>query len=679
MRASDIMRLNWVAKSVMAAESFFYRRSYTEPLVVAFAANETYLRPLGVTLTSLLHFNSCPIKAYILSMDLSERAQETLRRLETHYPQLEMTFLTVEEERLASLQLSNRKDTAHISRETFFRYFLPELLPQHDKVLYLDVDLVVCGSLKTLWQTDLTHGALCAGVEDSWTRDTGHNAKLGFAENALYVNAGVILMNLQAMRAEGIGEKLIRATLENDYAYMDQDAINCVCRGRIIKLANRFNVTSDMLRRKAIRFRGHPTIVHYTGWCKPWMTWDAKQAWRYRVMERKWERLVGLEPRIKVGILVNEFFGGAGTAYGGYGFLTRYGLCKYVKSGDIQLDVILLRGKNKKHATCEWVDGTLVYHPPRRSRYYRRWLKAQAYDCYISIELVDDSVLRCERNPRKRLLFWIQDPRPQRDWEEIETVKLFPEPSYWHQRIYDSVHAWAQAGRVRFLTQATSLNPKAAELYQLDPTTPIQTVPNPLPLPYPAEVVKAHPKADKIVFLGRVESVKRGWLFAEIAKQMPDLQFHIIGASTRDKLRNETLMAPYMDLPNLHFEGHLEGLAKYQLLLDAKILVNTSIHEAVPISFLEALACGTLLVSNQPSDGLTARFGEDIGPLLGDGFDGVDRYVTAIRKILADEPRRCTLAAEAVDYVATVHTPERFREDFRALIEEEAARFRHRR
>lgn len=41
--------------------------------------------------------------------------------------------------------------------------------------------------------------------------------------------------------------------------------------------------------------------------------------------------------------------------------------------------------------------------------------------------------------------------------------------------------------------------------------------------------------------------------------------------------------------------------------------------------------------------------------LLGGGFDQVDRYVDAIREIIADEGVRQRTAVEAIDYVKRVH------------------------
>ena len=92
------------------------------------------------------------------------------------------------------------------------------------------------------------------------------------------------------------------------------------------------------------------------------------------------------------------------------------------------------------------------------------WLKKQNYDVYLSIELTYDWVLKHELDINKKLILWIQDPRPAYEWDEINTVKLFPETSYYNQDIYDLVHSMYKQNRVKFISQGYFLNRKAKDL-----------------------------------------------------------------------------------------------------------------------------------------------------------------------------------------------------------------------
>ncbi len=376
----------------------------------------------------------------------------------------------------------------------------------------------------------------------------------------------------------------------------------------------------------------------------------------------------GLMSKLRVALLVDEYFGGAKTKFGGYGFLARHLIAKYLPGDDIDVEVLLKKdcGKVRLIPKCHMIDGIKVYKLAARAFDFINYLflKKKQYDVFLSIEMTTHSYRIFSKAPgkNKKLLFWIQDPRPTYEWDEINTVKLFPEPCYWDQQVYDFVHQYAKTGNIRFISQARCLDQKAKDLYRLPADTEIQYLPNPIEIDENFDP-DYHQKQDNILFLGRIESVKRGWLFAEIARAMPQYQFYMLGQAHRQADENNAVMAKYQDIPNLHFVGHVEGERKNQLLKDAKLLVNTSIHEALPVSFLEALSYGTLLVSCQNPDELTSRFGIYTGKVLGDGFDKLPLFIEGIEQLLQSEAKRQTLAKEAIAYIKKVHHLDKFKQD----------------
>jgi glycosyltransferase involved in cell wall biosynthesis len=60
---------------------------------------------------------------------------------------------------------------------------------------------------------------------------------------------------------------------------------------------------------------------------------------------------------------------------------------------------------------------------------------------------------------------------------------------------------------------------------------------------------------------------------------------------------------------NMHQVGFVEGVLKDGLLERSWVLVNTSVSECLPVSFLEALSNRCSILSNHDPDGLTSRFG----------------------------------------------------------------------
>jgi glycosyltransferase involved in cell wall biosynthesis len=100
--------------------------------------------------------------------------------------------------------------------------------------------------------------------------------------------------------------------------------------------------------------------------------------------------------------------------------------------------------------------------------------------------------------------------------------------------------------------------------------------------------------------------------------------------------------------------------------------VNTSIHEALPVSFLESLAAGTPIVSCQNPDGITERFGWYTGEISGDGDgeESIQQFETAISNLLADRDAAFTKGAQGRELVRESYSYREFRARLNAISRE---------
>ncbi len=234
-------------------------------MAIAFTINPEYMHPITVAISSILVFNKGLIDIYILSASFPEEMTKRLHNLEEVYPNLTLHLIIVDDEKFltSNFYLSESRFTAEIC----FRLLLPLLLPQHDKVLYLDADIIVTGNLQKLWETPLD-GYCFAGAKDYYNTHKliGH---LGFTPNDLYINSGVLLMNLKKLREENATHKLIKLVIENKFYSLDQDAINIYAKGRVKRFSDCFNVQLSTLIANPFSFL-NAYIVHYSGDNKPW-------------------------------------------------------------------------------------------------------------------------------------------------------------------------------------------------------------------------------------------------------------------------------------------------------------------------------------------------------------------------------------------------------------------------
>ena len=145
------------------------------------------------------------------------------------------------------------------------RCFLTKFLDE-DKILWLDVDTIVCAPLDELWNMDMTNFAIMGWREESknWihVRTQKHKSE--------YVNSGVLLMNLKFIKEHKLDDKYIHYLIHSGHLKNpDQDALNVICDGYIGYLTADYNygyINSDFEKRL---YKNNFKIYHMT-WHKLW-------------------------------------------------------------------------------------------------------------------------------------------------------------------------------------------------------------------------------------------------------------------------------------------------------------------------------------------------------------------------------------------------------------------------
>ncbi len=154
----------------------------------------------------------------------------------------------------------------HISTAMYYRFFIPKILSKYDKILYLDCDIIVNGSILNLFEQDLSNDLLGAVSEIDFS-------------NPQYFNSGVLVFNVKQFLEENICEKLIDYVNKNQNLNLpDQDALNFICKNRITYFSRIYNyyVTpafreSSVIKQLKIRNYAKIKILHYTQKEKPWI------------------------------------------------------------------------------------------------------------------------------------------------------------------------------------------------------------------------------------------------------------------------------------------------------------------------------------------------------------------------------------------------------------------------
>ena len=261
-------------------------------IAVILSADDYYVPYVSTLLASIKKQSSIKYNydIIILNRNISNKNQNILIR-QVQANNFKLRFFNISSYIKDYLNLYIR---GHFKIETYFRLFMPDILPEYHKVLYLDSDIVVLSDIAELYQTDV-EGYLLAACKDADTAGLYN----GFEKNKKqymdqilkiknpyeYFQAGVILFNLDEFRKTYSVKQMMDFSLSYEWELLDQDVLNYLCQGKVKFLDMRWNVLMDWrgirihdiigrapyyLYDAYMKARQNPNIIHYAGPDKPW-------------------------------------------------------------------------------------------------------------------------------------------------------------------------------------------------------------------------------------------------------------------------------------------------------------------------------------------------------------------------------------------------------------------------
>lgn len=239
---------------------------------IFFTIDDTYAPFLAVALHSAIQ-NASPdrrYKAIVLHQGLNETNTAKLKALETDNFAIELTPMRANFDALDD-RMSNRLRFDYFTLTIYFRLFIPTMFPQYDKGLYIDSDVVICDDLAKLYDIDIGDNFIGAchdlSIADAPPLVAYTESAVGVKKEE-YINSGVLLMNLEKMRACRFEEHFLNLlnTYHFDSVAPDQDYINAMCNGNIYYLDKHWNAMPNDARPPL----DNPQLIHYNLFSKPW-------------------------------------------------------------------------------------------------------------------------------------------------------------------------------------------------------------------------------------------------------------------------------------------------------------------------------------------------------------------------------------------------------------------------
>jgi lipopolysaccharide biosynthesis glycosyltransferase len=215
--------------------------------------------------------------AYILHSDLNQALMDTIQ--DAVGDCVSCHFITVNPRMFENFPKSKRYPI-----QIYYRIAAPLLLPKElDRILYLDVDTVVINPLKQLYEMDFegSYYIACTHTKEFLTKV--NQTRLGIKKDVPYINTGVMMLNLPALRENLNLQDIQSYAYEKMHTFIlpDQDIITALY-GEKVKLVDtmQYNLSDRILafynanpqnkKRDVQWVRQNSTIIHYCGKNKPW-------------------------------------------------------------------------------------------------------------------------------------------------------------------------------------------------------------------------------------------------------------------------------------------------------------------------------------------------------------------------------------------------------------------------
>ena len=245
-------------------------------ITIAYSTSEENVKYLWISASPLIQNISLnnTYRIVVLTDDISENAKEIIKSIGDGKSNIRFEFYDVKKYFPKSLQ------EGCFSVVTYYKFALLDVIPDTDKILYLDTDTIVMNDVAEMFATDV-NGVYFAGVRDTamfygkenfLSLKKYYESEFGINNPANCINAGVLVMNLLELRKDYSMEKLIDIALSHRGRCFDQDVLNMIAHDKVRILSRKYNFFPDVDYENFIsedEIRDHkeasknPVVIHY--------------------------------------------------------------------------------------------------------------------------------------------------------------------------------------------------------------------------------------------------------------------------------------------------------------------------------------------------------------------------------------------------------------------------------
>lgn len=282
---------------------------------VVLSSDENFATYIPVVLQSIKEhaLNTDHYDIYIMDCGIAPGTRQSITDDFSNWENAQINFIDVNQ------YLEKYKDLfvvfSHFTPATYIRFFISDILQQYNKLVYLDIDILVRGNLAVLYNQPIGEHIIGAAVDLAYERQLLNNEnelqdytynELKLPQTHYTFNAGILIINAEKWREGRYAEKCLTRLKElGEPRLLDQCVMNSICTGDIYYFNPEWNYQwhtdalsianpSAKIKEVIVQYEAakeNPKIIHFTTSIKPWNLYQ-----KFRANDR--QQLQGLETHL---------------------------------------------------------------------------------------------------------------------------------------------------------------------------------------------------------------------------------------------------------------------------------------------------------------------------------------------------------------------------------------------
>ena len=238
-----------------------YLRNQEKIINIGYGVDNNFVRGMMTSIISFCLNNDRNFRFHIITDSLSESNKIKLKNMAKQY-QFDVVIYEIDLEILNILPVF-----VHLPVSMYFRFILPILLKNIDKLFYIDADIICLKEASKLFDIDLNKNTIAAVPDQDDKR-----CKILGLENHIYFNSGMLIINIKKWNEIDFLRKAVALLVKNPkiFKFPDQDVLNIILTNKVKYLDTIFNCFVDYRNCREKINNEDIVLLHFSALPKPW-------------------------------------------------------------------------------------------------------------------------------------------------------------------------------------------------------------------------------------------------------------------------------------------------------------------------------------------------------------------------------------------------------------------------